>query len=125
MGTGGVRWQPAPREEVRVIMRIVLGLVMTAVAFAIAGRRLWWLGRLALSGQPAPERSEAVRAQPVRYVAVQMRDVVGQGTLLKWSVPGAAHFAPFWRFLAVIVSLIETWGDQSDRAFAIPGIGPS
>ncbi|HLI35776.1 MAG TPA: (Fe-S)-binding protein [Streptosporangiaceae bacterium] len=98
---------------------------MTAVAFAIAGRRLWWLGRLALSGQPAPERIEAVRAHPVRNVAVQIRDVFGQRKLLKWSVPGAAHFATFWGFIILIFTLIETWGDLFDRAFAIPGIGHS
>jgi Fe-S oxidoreductase len=125
MGTGGVRWQPAPREEVRVILRIVLGLVMTAVAFAIAGRRLWWLGRLALSGQPAPERIETVRAHPLRGVAVQVRDVFGQRKLLKWSVPGAAHFATFWGFIILIFTLIETWGDLFDRRFAIPAIGHS
>ncbi len=39
-----------------MVLRMTVGLVLTAVAFAIAGRRLWWLKRLALSGQPAPER---------------------------------------------------------------------
>ena len=39
-----------------MVLRITVGLVLTVVAFAIAGRRLWWLKRLALSGQPAPER---------------------------------------------------------------------
>jgi len=27
----------------RVVLRTVVGLVLTAVALAIAGRRLWWL----------------------------------------------------------------------------------
>jgi hypothetical protein len=36
-----------------VAVRIVIGLVMTVAAAAIAGRRLWWLGRLGLAGQPA------------------------------------------------------------------------
>jgi hypothetical protein len=30
--------------------------VLTVVAFGIFGHRLWWLRRLAFSGQPAPER---------------------------------------------------------------------
>src|SRR5579863_6622301 len=48
----------ADEEVVRVVLRMVVGLVLTAVAFAIAGRRAWWLKRLALTGQPAPERLE-------------------------------------------------------------------
>ena len=47
-----------------MVLRMIVGLVLTVVAFAIAGRRLWWLNRLALSGQPAPERVEAVRQHP-------------------------------------------------------------
>ena len=39
-----------------MVLRMTVGLVLTVVAFAVAGRRLWWLKRLALSGQPAPER---------------------------------------------------------------------
>jgi hypothetical protein len=46
----------------RVIVRIVVGLGLTVVAFAVAGRRLWWLKRLALSGQPAPERLEYAKS---------------------------------------------------------------
>jgi len=51
-----------------VIARIVVGLVLTAAAFAIAGWRGWWLKRLAFSGQPAPERVAAVRRHPGRDV---------------------------------------------------------
>jgi hypothetical protein len=35
---------------------MVVDLGLTVIALAIAGRRLWWLKRLAFSGQPAPER---------------------------------------------------------------------
>jgi hypothetical protein len=38
-------------------VRIVVGLALTAAALGIASRRLWWLKRLAFSGQPAPARS--------------------------------------------------------------------
>ena len=49
-----------------MLVRIVIGLFLTAAALAIAGRRLWWLRRLAMSGQPAPERIAAVREHPGR-----------------------------------------------------------
>ena len=38
-----------------MVLRMTVGLVLTVVALAIAGRRLWWLKRLAFSGQPAPD----------------------------------------------------------------------
>jgi hypothetical protein len=41
---------------------MIIGLGLTVAAFAVAGRRLWWLKRLALSGQPAPERLAYARS---------------------------------------------------------------
>ena len=106
-----------------MILRIVVGLALTAVALAVAGRRLWWLKRLALTGQPAPDRVASVRAHPGRDAEVQAAEVVGQRKLLKWSVPGAAHAATFWGFIVLLLTIIEAYGDLFDRRFAIPGIG--
>jgi Fe-S oxidoreductase len=106
-----------------MVLRITVGLVLTVAALAIAGRRLWWLKRLALSGQPAPERIAAVRAHPGRDVATQATEVVGQRKLLKWSVSGAAHAATFWGFIVLLLTIIEAYGDLFSRTFAIPGIG--
>jgi Fe-S oxidoreductase len=98
-------------------------LVLTVVALAIAGRRMWWLKRLAFSGQPAPERVAAVREHPGRDVEVQATEVIGQRKLLKWTVPGAAHALTFWGFIVLILTIIEAYGDLFSRTFAIPGIG--
>jgi Fe-S oxidoreductase len=106
-----------------VVLRMTLGLVLTVVAFAIAGRRLWWLKRLALSGQPAPERIEAVREHPGRDVKTETVEVVGQRKLLKWTVPGTAHALTFWGFTFLLLTIIESYGDLFSRTFAIPGIG--
>ena len=106
-----------------MVLRIVVGLVLTAVAFAVAGRRLWWLKRLALSGQPAPDRIEAARAHLGRDLETQATEVIGQRKLLKWSVPGAAHAATFWGFIVLVLTIIEVYGDLFSRTFAIPGIG--
>jgi Fe-S oxidoreductase len=106
-----------------VVLRIVVGLVLTAVAFAVAGRRLWWLKRLAFSGQPAPDRIEAARAHLGRDLGTQATEVIGQRKLLKWSVPGAAHAATFWGFIVLLLTIIEAYGDLFSRTFAIPGIG--
>ena len=106
-----------------MLVRIVIGLFLTAVAFAIAGRRLWWLKRLAMSGQPAPERIAAVRGHPGRDVATETVEVIGQRKLLKWTVPGVAHALTFWGFTVLLLTIIESYGALFSRTFAIPGIG--
>jgi Fe-S oxidoreductase len=102
---------------------MTVGLALTAIALAIAGQRMWWLKRLAFSGQPAPDRVAAVRAHPGRDVEVQATEVIGQRKLLKWSVPGAAHAATFWGFIVLLLTIIEAYGSLFSRTFAIPGIG--
>jgi hypothetical protein len=70
-----------------MVLRIVVGLVMTVAAAVIAGRRLWWLGR---AGQPAPDRVAAVRSHPGRDVEVQRARCAG----LPVEVPGRSAVTP-------------------------------
>ena len=100
-------------------MRLAIGLVMTVLALAIAGRRVFWLYRLMKSGQPAPGRLDGIgqRAKD------QLLEVFGQRKLLKWSVPGAAHFFMFWGFVILAATIVEAFGALFDRDFAIPLIG--
>src|SRR5581483_12513616 len=102
---------------------MTVGLVLTVVALAIAGHRMWWLKRLASVGQPAPERVAAVREHPGRDAEVQATEVIGQRKLLKWSVPGAAHAATFWGFIVLLLTIIESYGALFQRTFALPWIG--
>ena len=106
-----------------MIVRIVVGLALTVAAFAVAGRRLWWLKRLAMSGQPAPERVGDARSHPGREAGTQLAEVIGQRKLLRWSVPGAAHAATFWGFIVLLLTIVEGYGALFSRTFAIPGIG--
>jgi Fe-S oxidoreductase len=106
-----------------VAARIIIGLVLTVAALAIAGRRVWWLRRLAMSGQPAPERLEYAKDHFSTDVKTQATEVFGQRKLLKWSVPGIAHALTFWGFIVLILTIIEAYGDLFSRTFAIPGIG--
>src|SRR5215813_9117027 len=106
-----------------MILRMVVGLVLTVAAFAIFGRRLWWLKRLAFSGQPAPERLAYAREHTGTELKTQLTEVVGQRKLLKWSVPGAAHAATFWGFLFLMLTILEAYGALFQRTFAIPVIG--
>ena len=106
-----------------MVLRMIIGLGLTVIAFAVAGRRVWWLKRLALSGQPAPERLEYARTHAATDLRTQLTEVIGQRKLLKWSVPGAAHAATFWGFLVLLLTIIESYGDLFSRTFAIPWIG--
>jgi Fe-S oxidoreductase len=104
-------------------LRIIIGLVLTAAAAAIAFRRLWWLFRIGRTGQPAPERTEALREHPARQGETQVTEVIGQRKLLQWSVPGLAHAFTFWGFIVLILTIIEAYGSLFSRRFAIVLIG--
>ncbi len=104
-------------------LRIIIGLGLTVIAFALAARRLWFLYRLGRTGQPAPERIAALRERPGRGASAELSEVVGQRKLFQWSVPGAAHAATFWGFLVLLLTIIEAYGALFSRRFAIPVIG--
>jgi Fe-S oxidoreductase len=104
-----------------VVVRLVIGLAMTLVALGFAGRRAWTIYTLIRSGQPAPDRSQDLG----RRLRTQLVEVFGQKRLLKWTVPGLAHFFTFWAFVILLTVYIEAYGALFDPDFAIPLIGHS
>jgi len=102
---------------------LVLGLGMTAVTLFFAGQRILFLGRLITSGQPAPDRVENVTRRTAAAVKSQLVEVLGQRKLLKWTVPGAAHFFVFWAFLILATVYLEAYGSLFVEGFAIPVVG--
>jgi Fe-S oxidoreductase len=101
-------------------VRIAIGAVLTVVAFAAAGRRLWWLSRLVGRGSPAsPTRTDDMPGR----IGKQITEVFGQRRLLKWSVPGLAHFFTFWGFVVLFATIVEAYGDEFQPTFHIPLIG--
>ena len=102
---------------------LVLGLAMTAIALPLAGKRIWFLYRLVMSGAPAPDRVENVTKRLGDAVKTQVVEVFGQKKLLKWSIPGAAHFFVFWAFLILGSVYLEAYGALFDSDFHIPLIG--
>ena len=64
-----------------------------------------------------------VRSHPGGDVRMEASEVLGQRKLLKWTVPGIAHFVTFWGFIILLLTIIETYGDLFSKTFAIPGIG--
>ena len=102
-----------------MLVRLAIGLLLTVVAFAVAGRRVLWLSKLIRAGQPAPGRLDGA---PARLKA-ELSEVLGQRKLLKWSVPGVAHFLTFWGFIILGLTIVEAWGGLFDKDFHIPLIG--
>jgi Fe-S oxidoreductase len=121
--SAGVTLSPIANLEVALALRIIIGLALTVVAAAIAGRRLFWLYRLGRTGQPAPERTAALREHPGRQTETQVTEVIGQRKLLKWSVPGLAHAFTFWGFIVLFLTIIEAFGSLFSKHFAIVLIG--
>jgi len=121
--SAGVTLSPTAYLEVALALRIIIGLALTVVAAAIAGRRLFWLYRLGRTGQPAPERTQALREHPTRQTETQVTEVIGQRKLLKWSVPGLAHAFTFWGFIVLFLTIIEAYGSLFSKHFAIVLIG--
>jgi Fe-S oxidoreductase/TM2 domain-containing membrane protein YozV len=102
-------------------LRLVIGLLMTVVTAVIAGRRAWWLFQLIRSGQPAYGRFDNLGAR----VKAEIVEVFGQRRLLRWSIPGVAHFLTFWGFVVLFLTIIEAYGALFVRDFAIPLVGRS
>jgi Fe-S oxidoreductase len=103
-----------------VTVRLVAGLLMIAVAFWLVGRRLVTLVRLGRSGQPVePGRTTGAGSR----VRAEVVEVLGQRKLLKWTVPGIAHVLAFWGFIALMLTLLESYGALFARDFHIPVIG--
>ncbi|MGZ4501962.1 MAG: (Fe-S)-binding protein, partial [Nocardioidaceae bacterium] len=88
---------------------LILGLLMTAIALPIAGRRVWWLYRLITSGQPAPDRVENVTERLGQAVKTEVAEVLGQKKLLKWSVPGVAHAFVMYAFIILASVYFEAY----------------
>ncbi len=100
-------------------VRIAIGMAVTVVALAIAGRRFFFLFRLVRAGKADTGRFRDVPAR----VWAELSEVAGQRKLLKKPVAGLAHFFTMWGFTILLLTIIEAYGDLFDKTFAIPGIG--
>ncbi|MBV9487983.1 MAG: (Fe-S)-binding protein, partial [Frankiaceae bacterium] len=101
-------------------VRLIAGLAVSLIAFAIAGQRVLWLARLVLAGAPIPPER---RPDIAGAVKAQLVDVVAQRKLFKRTVPGTAHAFTFWGFTILFLTIIEAYGALFSRDFAIPLIG--
>jgi Fe-S oxidoreductase len=102
-----------------MLIRLVVGLGMTAIIALLAVRRVLWLAKLTLSGQPVSGRTDDVGTR----VWTQISEVFGQRRLLKWSIPGLAHFFTMWGFFILGTVYVEAYGTLFQNNFHIPIVG--
>ena len=88
---------------------LIVGLLMTVVALSLAARRALFLYRAISHGQPAPDRIQGAVGRLGNTLKRQGVEVLGQKKLLKWSIPGAAHFFVFWAFLILGTVYLEAY----------------
>ena len=102
-----------------MLARIIIGLGVTVVLFVIAGRRFYWLSKLIRTGQPAPRRWQGLS----KVGEAEITEVAGQRKILRWTIPGLAHFFTMWGFAVLTATIIEAYGALFSRSFHIPLIG--
>ena len=102
-----------------MLLRAVVGVLITVVILALAGKRGWFLFSLARAGKPAVGRTK----DAPKRVQAEAIEVLGQKKLLKWTIPGLAHVFAFWGFLVLGLTILEAYGALFVADFAVPVIG--
>ena len=87
------------------LTRILGGIGVIAVTSYFAASRALWLYGLLKVARPMPDRTagDVVRAN-VKYWFTK---ILGQQKLLRWSLPGLAHFWVMWAFFVLQTTLVE------------------
>ena len=108
--------------DTHTLIRLVVGLGMTAIVLVFAARRVLWLTKLIRSGQKTSDERGRKDNLGTR-ITTQVKEVFGQTRLLKWSIPGLAHFFTMWGFFILASVYLEAYGLLFVHDFHIPLIG--
>ena len=96
-------------ETLLVVVRVVAGLAVLGIGGSIAARRAIWLWKLTQTAAPAPERN--IRSAMKANLSHALTNIFGNRKLLRWSLPGIAHFWVMWAFFVLQTTLIEAVGE--------------
>ncbi len=103
-------------------VRLAIGLAATAIVLVFAAKRVLWLTELIRSGQPTiHERGRKDKLS--ERLLNQAKEVFAQTKLLKWSIPGIAHFFTMWGFFILASVYLEAYGVLFNPKFHIPIVG--
>jgi Fe-S oxidoreductase len=108
--------------ETQMLIRLIVGLGMTALVLVFAAKRVLWLTTLIRSGTKTSVENNR-KDNLGKRITTQFEEVFGQTRLLKWSIPGIAHFFTMWGFFILASVYLEAYGLLFDPHFHIPFIG--
>ncbi|MGE2727252.1 heterodisulfide reductase-related iron-sulfur binding cluster [Mycolicibacterium pulveris] len=108
--------------DTQMLIRLVVGLGMTAIVLVFAAKRVLWLTKLIRAGAPTSRDNNRKDNLGTR-ILTQIKEVFGQTRLLRWSIPGLAHFFTMWGFFILASVYLEAYGYLFDHDFHIPIIG--
>ncbi|WP_101906357.1 heterodisulfide reductase-related iron-sulfur binding cluster, partial [Mycolicibacterium setense] len=109
-------------EHTLVVSRLILGVLATLVVLAFAAKRVLWLTKLISSGQTLGDERGRKDHLVTRFLN-QNKEVFAQSKLLKWSIPGIAHFFTMWGFFVLATVYLEAYGVLFNPEFHIPLVG--
>jgi len=102
-----------------MVVRAIVGIAISLVLLAFAAKRGVFLASLARSGKPDASRT----AQLPKRVQAEAVEVLGQRKLLKWTLPGIAHFLAFWGFIILGITVVTAFGELVIENFHVPIVG--
>jgi len=108
--------------DTQMLIRLVVGLGLTALVLVFAAKRVLWLTTLIRSGQKTSVENNR-KDHLGKRITTQVEEVFGQTRLLKWSIPGIAHFFTMWGFFILASVYLEAYGLLFVHDFHIPFIG--
>jgi Fe-S oxidoreductase len=97
---------------------ILVSMAATAVGLALVGRAAASMVRVLRTGRPA-SRTDSPGTRTVTLA----REVGGHTRMLKWSVPGAAHWFVMVGFVVLVLTLIEAYVELFRPRWDYPGLG--
>ncbi len=109
-------------EHTLVLITMGIGVLATIVVGLLAVKRVLWLTKLIRSGQTTLD--EGGRKNDLKdRITTQFKEVFAQTRLLRWSIPGIAHFFTMWGFFVLGSVYLEAFGVLFYPRFAIPIVG--
>jgi Fe-S oxidoreductase len=109
-------------DDPLVLVTMIIGVIGILVVLGFAAKRVLFLTNLIRSGQKTID--EGARKDDLKTrITTQFTEVFGQTRLLKWSIPGIAHFFTMWGFFVLASVYLEAFGVLFYPKFAIPFVG--
>jgi Fe-S oxidoreductase len=105
-----------------MLIRIVAVVLMLAVVGVFALKRVLFLTNLIRSGAKTSVENNR-KDNLKKRITTQFEEVFGQTRLLRWSIPGIAHFFTMWGFFILGSVYVEAFGQVVDHDFHIPFVG--